>query len=61
MKALLRVWYFRALTYLDQFKEETPACCGVCRACATATAGAVAGLVITTIRSGDLRGGERRS
>ena len=57
MRGILRLWFYRAMSYLEQFKEEAPACCGVCRACTTATAGAVTGLVITTIRRGDLRTG----
>jgi hypothetical protein len=55
MRTALRMWYFRALAYLDQFKDEAPACCGTCRACAAATAGAVTGLVISSIRRSDFK------
>jgi hypothetical protein len=54
MKTALRAWYYRALVYVDQFKDEAPACCGTCRACTTATAGAVTGLLISSIRRKDL-------
>ena len=54
MRTALGAWYYRALHYLDQFKDEAPACCGTCKACATATVGAVTGLVISSIRRSDI-------
>ena len=56
MGTTLRVWWFRALHFVDQFKDEAPACCGTCRGCVGATAAGAVGLVISTVRRGELPG-----
>ena len=52
---MLRLWYYRALQYFGQFKDEAPACCGTCRSCVATTTAAVTGLVISSIRRDELR------
>jgi len=51
----LRLWYFRASTFLDQFKDEAPVCCGTCKPCLGAAATGATGLLISTLRRGDFR------
>jgi hypothetical protein len=60
MVTTLRVWWYRALHFVDQFKDEAPACCGTCRACVGASTAAVTGLVISSVRRGELPFGSRR-
>ncbi len=59
MRDAFRAWYFRAVHYVDQFKDEAPACCGTCRGCAAATAVGLTGLLVSSIRRGDLGSSER--
>jgi hypothetical protein len=54
MLTTLRLWWYRAAHFVDEFKDEAPACCGTCRACAGASAVAVTGLVISSVRRGEL-------
>jgi len=34
----LRLWFYRALPFLERWSEYAPACCGTCPTCLGATA-----------------------
>jgi hypothetical protein len=59
MIATLQVWWFRALQFVDQFKDEAPACCGTCRGCVGATTAGALALVVSSVRRGELPGRRR--
>jgi hypothetical protein len=48
IEVVLRLWLVRLLPFLGRWMETSPACCGVCPTCLTATAG---GLTITMVSS----------